>query len=362
LQTDKTANFYTGSEDFSEAVDSLVISRNGGLLAFRSGPDVVQLLDTQTWKVKYTFDKNSDPDKQRPASRFLLTLSRVTALGFSRDGTRVSGQIEGHGIKLWDPRTGEVKEHFTDQEGANALVEVSANGNKAAGVSEDGTIHFWDLTTGNQIALTEPGPIASALNLSANGETLAVAYPNRIILLNTASRDVIRTIDSRMTNVTRLAFSDDGRTLASADEHGSLATWDTANGQPSKTIAAGGKVTALRFSPGTRALASGAEDGSVSLWDLQTGALTLHVKKHSGAVNAIAFSVDGNWMATGSDDRTVVLWDTANGKARRTLRGHDLAVTSLAFSPDASLLASGAGNASVVLWEVATGRLNRVLK
>src|SRR5258706_5030557 len=56
LQTGKTANFHTGSEDFSEAVDALVISRNGGLLAFRAGPDVVNLLDTHTWKVKYTFD------------------------------------------------------------------------------------------------------------------------------------------------------------------------------------------------------------------------------------------------------------------------------------------------------------------
>jgi WD40 repeat protein len=362
FSTGKTANFYTGSEDYTQAIDSLITSRNNRWLAFRTGPDVVQLLDPETWKIKYTFDKNSDPDHERPASRFLLTLSRVTALGFSRDGTRVSGQIEGNGIKRWDPRTGEVKQHFTDQGGANALVAVSEDGNKAAGVSEDGTIHFWDLTSGNQIALTQPGPVPSALSLSPDGEVLALAYPSGIMLLNTSSHELNRTINSANPNVSRLAFSPDARILAAANDNGSVTTWETANGQALKTITSAGKVTALRFAPESRLLATAGEDGNVSLWDLRTGALNLNLRKHSGAVNAIAFSADGNLLATGGDDRTVIIWETATGKARRTLKGHDLAVTSLAFSPDASSLASGSGNASVVLWQVSTGKLDRILK
>jgi WD40 repeat protein len=362
LQTGKSANFHTGGEDFSKAVDSLAISRNGGLLAFKSGPDVVQVLDSQTWKVKYSFDKNSDTDNQRPSSRFLLTLNRVTALGFSHDGNSLSGQIEGDGIKRWDPRTGEVKKHIADHEGANAIVEVSANGNKAAGVGDDGTIHLWDLTTGNQISLSEPGPTASALGLSTDGENLAIAYPNRIIILNTATRELTRSLDSRLTNMNRVTFSADGGMLASAGEDGAIATWDLASGQHLKTIASAGRVTALRFAPRHSILASATEDGSVSLWNLQTGALSLQLKKHSGAVNAIAFSPDGNLMATGGDDRTVIIWESATGKARRTLKGQDLTVTSLAFSPDGTLLASGGGNASVVLWDVRSGELNRVLK
>jgi WD40 repeat protein len=361
LQTGKAANFHLG-EDFSMAVDSLAISRNGGLLAFKSGSDVVQVLDTPTWKIKYTFDKNSDTDNQKPSSRFLLTLNRVTALGFSRDGNSLSGQIEGDGIKRWDPRTGEVKKHFADHEGANSIVEVSANGNKAAGVGDDGTIHLWDLTTGNQINLSEPGSTASALGLSTDGENLAIAYPNRIIILNTATRELTRSLDSHQTNVNHITFSADGGLLASANADGAIATWNLANGQPLKTIASAGKVTAQRFAPGGRILASATEDGSVSLWDLQTGALSLQLKKHSAAVNAIAFSPDGNLMATGGDDRKVIIWETASGKSRRTLKGQDLTVTSLAFSPDGTLLASGGGNASVVLWDVRTGELDRVLK
>ncbi len=362
LQSGKTANFYTGGADFSQAVDSLAISRNGSLLAFKSGPDVVQVLATQTWKVKYSFDKNSDPDNQRPSSRFVLSLNRITALGFSPDGNSLSGEIEGDGIKRWDPRTGEVKKHFGDQEDRNTIAEVSSSGSKAAGVGDDGTIHIRDLITGEQTNLTGPGPTASALSLSNDGESLAIAYPNRIVLLNTITGKITRSIDSRITNVGRIAFSADGRFVAAGDENGAIATWNLTNGQALPAISSAGKTMALRFTPGNRILASANEDGSVFLWDLQTGALRLRLKKHSAAVNAIAFSADGDLMATGSDDRTVIIWDTASGKARHTLKGHDLAVTALAFSPNGSLLASGAGNASVALWEVANGKLNRVLK
>jgi WD40 repeat protein len=361
LQSGKSASFHTSGADFSQAVDSLAISRNGSLVAFKSGPDVVQVLETQTWKVKYSFDKTSDPASERPASRFLLTLKRVTALGFSRDGNSVSGEIEGDGIKRWDPRTGEVKEHFSDRESGNAIVEVSEDGSKAAGIRDDGSIHVRDLMTGEERNLTGPGPTASALTLSPDGESLAVAYPNRIVLLSTVTGKLMRTIESRIANVSRIIFSADGRMVAAADENGAIETWDLGSGQAFPIITSAGKTTALRFAPGGLVLVSASEDGSVNLWDLRTGVLSSHLQKHSGAVNAIAFSSDGNLMATGGDDRTVIIWETAKGKARRTLKGHDLTVTSLAFSPDGSILASGCGNASVVLWNVSTGQFNRVL-
>jgi WD40 repeat protein len=361
LQSGKSASFHTGGADFSQAVDSLAISPNGSLVAFKSGPDVVQVLETQTWKVKYSFDKTSDPDSERPASRFLLTLKRVTALGFSPDGNSVSGEIEGAGIKRWDPRTGEVKKHFSDQESGTTIVAVSEDGSKAAGIRDDGAIQVRNLMTGEQRNVTGPGPAASALALSTDGQSLAAAYPNRIVLISAVTGKLIRSIDSRITNVSHITFSVDGRTVAAADENGAIETWDLGSGQAFPAIASAGKTTALRFAPGGRLLASAGEDGSVNLWDLRTGVLSSHLQKHSGAVNAIAFSSDGNLMATGGDDRTVIIWEIAKGKARRTLKGHDLTVTSLAFSPDGSMLASGGGNASVVLWNVSTGQLNRVL-
>jgi WD40 repeat protein len=362
LQSKKTAIFHTGGEDFARTVDLLAISRNGGLLAFRSGPDVVQVFDTRTWTVKYTYDANSNPDNQRPTSRFLLSLNRVIAVAFSRDGKTLTGEIEGSGIKLWDSRTGEVKKRLVSPEGSASMAAVSSNGESIAEAGEDATLRLWNVSSESKRVFPRPGgESVSAIAVSPDGRLLAISGGEELTLANSQSGEVLRTLRDHGTTIDRLAFSNNSQFLASADENG-IEVRDLTSGQIRNAFTPGGKVTALRFAPGDRMLVSASEDGSLSLWDLQTGVLSSQLKKHSGAVNAIAFSPAGNLMATGGDDRTVIIWETASGKSRRTLKGQDLTVTSLAFSPDGTLLASGGGNASVVLWNVRTGELNRVLK
>jgi WD40 repeat protein len=344
------------------SVSTLALSSNGEKLTFQTDVSSVSLVDTQTWTITRTFDENSDGGASpKSVSRFLLSVKRVLALAFSANGKTVTGEIEQGGIKQWDPRTGEVKKQLGEHDEAGAIVDISANGTTAAEVA-DQSIRLWDVSSGDKkIVPASGGPIA-AVALSPDGQTVAIGRAEKILLLNAGTGEQLRMLEGHRANIKYLAFSTDGRTLATASEDGTIQTWDLANGQVTKTITAGGKITALCFAPTHSILASATEDGNVSLWDLKTGALTLQLKKHSGAVNAIAFSAAGGIMATGGDDRTVIIWETASGKSRRTLKGQDLTVTSLAFSPDGTLLASGGGNASVVLWDVRTGELNRVLK
>jgi WD40 repeat protein len=363
------ADLQTGSLGSIEAheegtASSVVLSPNGQMVAFQTDASSLHLIDTQTWKIKQTFNETSDGGSgSTVARRFLLSVKSVMALAFSPDGKIVSGEIEQGGIKLWDTRTGEVKKQLADHADTGSMAATSLDGSMLAEVGgDDETPRLWNVTSGEKKDFSASDGSVSAIALSPDGQRLAVAHPNRIILLNTATAEVIQKLTVQQTKVDWLSFSTDGRTLATASEDGTIQTWDLANGQITKTITAGGKITALHFAPTNRILASATQDGTVSLWDLQTGALSLQLKKHSRAVNAIAFSPDGNLMATGGDDRRVTIWEAATGKARRTLKGQDLTVTSLAFSPDGTLLASGGGNASVVLWDVRTGELNRVLK
>jgi len=118
-------------------------------------------------------------------------------------------------------------------------------------------------------------------------------------------------------------------------------------------------VEAVAFSPDGRLLASGSGDRTVRFWDPTTGAALRTLEGHSDRVQATAFSPDGRLLASGSHDRTVRLWDPTTGAALRTLKGHSDWVMAVVFSPDGRLLASGSDDRTVQLWDVRTKVLIR---
>src|SRR5215510_825851 len=158
-------------------------------------------------------------------------------------------------------------------------------------------------------------------------------------------------------SVQSVAFSPDGKTLASTHNDSTIQLWDLKTGRLIRSfVGHTGHVPAIVFSPDGKTIAAGSHDQTVKLWDVSSGRLIRSFEGHKSFVHSVAFSPDGKTIASGSYDHTLKLWDVSSGR-NRALEGHTEWVQSVAFSPDGKMLASGSTDKTVKLWEVSSGSL-----
>jgi WD40 repeat protein/serine/threonine protein kinase len=330
------------------AVLGVAFGPHGDTLASISEGQAVKLWDTRT-----------APEVRNLAGH----TGNVRSASFSPDGKRLVSGSWDQTVRIWDTTSGQELRTLKGHRVEVLCVAFSPNGTQVASGGSDQVARIWNPANGQEVRTlaghksTGPASVFSAglegVAFSPDGKWLASASGDRRVKIweTTTGREV-RTLIGHTDVVQAVVFSPDGTQLVSASHDGTLKIWDAMTGREMRTLAGHeGRVWSVALSPDGARLASGHFTNNIKVWDAATGRELRTLVGHTGTVLGVAFSPNGTRLASASYDGTIKLWDPESGQELLTLKGHTDEVTSVAFSPDGGWLASAGGDRTVKLWD-----------
>ena len=261
-----------------------------------------------------------------PGDRVIKAPANVNSIAFTTDGKWIAAHCRDEKVRLWDPRTGELKKTHNLDKG-DGVVTFPLRSDQLALFSSDKKIKLRNLTTGEVTkTITPGGELVRRVSVSADQKWLAGS----------------------------------NRTGATGSEE-TVRVWDPTGKQLYDVPAGVGGTSVLAFSPDGSALVAGSYDTNLRAWSSRNGELLRLIEEIPVATFAAVFSPDGKTLATAGADRMVYLWDAKTFRLIRKLPSKPEMISSLAFSSDGRMLITGGFSVitnrapvKVMIWDVAS--------
>jgi RNA polymerase sigma factor (sigma-70 family) len=252
----------------------------------------------------------------------------VCSMALTPDGKTLATGLYGGTIELWDAAACRpLRQMKTADRGFVWSVAFSPDGRTLATGGDDGKVRLWDVADGKVAREWSADPRGLlSVAFSPDGGTLAASLGDgNLGLWDVATGKLRLRLEGHPEwSVASLAFSPDGKLLASittmhsASTERALRLWDVKTGKELTHLPFGQQVGvhciggwSVAFSPDGRTLATYDRSGTVSLWEVATGALRRRFHGHTGEIGHLAYSADGRTLASASSDTTVLVWDVA---------------------------------------------------
>ena len=346
----------------------------GGINLMRFSPDGTRLVvgtDVAVWVYDVLDGKET--------ALFTGHGGQVNALAFSPDGRILaSGGFANPIIQLWNLDTGSklITLKLAERHGSITALAFSDDGTTLMSLDTFGDIIRWDIVTGSKLSDTKNVETYEVAALSQNGSMVAIGDKNgtQIHLWNTTTGRRRMTLnghagffetdqDEKEAEIRMLAFTQDGKTLASGSEDETVLLWNTENGTKQATLRGHKEViTTVAFSVDGKTVASGDANKRIKVWDVRTERERATLRRHKNTINALTFAPEGTshysgCLASGSADGTIRFWDPENGQELAIFTaGHTEWVKAVAFTEDGTTLASAAFNGTVEVWNLRTAQ------
>lgn len=365
-------------------VYSLAFSPDGSLLASGNSDNLVRLWDPATGERKAELAGHANaihcldfsPDGALLAScayekkiilwnvpaatqhKVLEAPDQVRWLAFHPSQPELAACVREE-VFVWNVQTGQARPPIKAEIGPLYCVAFRSDGQSLV-ASSTNWVKVWELPSMKVQVQWQPGITPLALQPSGR---LVAGGRGRLIEL----RDIVTGAEKfphrgHKHSVRRVAFSSDGRRLASAGDDGTVQIWEPPSTEPVQEIMAWQPVHSMALTPDNRILITGSRD-RIRVWNLGTGQIVQNFAEPTQPTQSMAMSLDGKTLVAGGDDRVVRVWDFDGGTftPRHALLGHTNLVFAVTVNQEGTLAASGGADAQIRVWDILAGKTRLIL-